>query len=294
MRLRVPSKTFFVGEYVALKGGPALVVCTEPDFIFEKHNEVSLEQTLSLYEGSPSFLYSKKENLESDLKQTSMHDPHDRRGGFGASGAKFIFLNVLANSKKWQDPFFLRKKLLEHTNSSRPPSGYDVMSQVTGRVAKLVVNKNQAQSLSWNYPGVDFAVVRTGYKMQTHDYLETLPDLNLEKLEVLANEAIMSYESGHLSFFTKVSEYYNELVQLKLIDKKSQAMVSQAVSSKLFLSGKACGAGGVDTMLFFFESEIKKEVQAYFQKHELEIVHFGHHLASAAQVYNESPEDIKR
>lgn len=96
--LQIPGKTFLVGEYLALAGGPSVVAMTRPCFEFswtaiEKQSTQPLELQHAFHTDSPAGrllgeLYKKRPDC-SDYRIT-FHDPHFGKGGLGASTAEFI------------------------------------------------------------------------------------------------------------------------------------------------------------------------------------------------------------
>ncbi len=97
--LKVPGKTFLVGEYLALAGGPSVVATTGPCFDFQwtalaekpKSGEKRIQH--SFHADSPAGrLLNDLEKKISDTSAFSISflDPHFGKGGLGASTAEFI------------------------------------------------------------------------------------------------------------------------------------------------------------------------------------------------------------
>src|SRR5437773_791580 len=96
--LTVPSKSFFVGEYTALNGGPAIIVATAPRF------ELKVRQgagwLVGIDKNSPAGQLVKKYALFFNQFDMEFTDPHLGRGGWGASTAQFLACYALL---QWQD-----------------------------------------------------------------------------------------------------------------------------------------------------------------------------------------------
>ena len=54
LQLSVPSKTFLLGEYVALNGGPAIVLCTAPRFELRVEKNSSHAKYENIHPQSPA------------------------------------------------------------------------------------------------------------------------------------------------------------------------------------------------------------------------------------------------
>lgn len=113
IEISLPGKTFLCGEYLALTGGPAIVVSTEPRFrlIATQKNSVSQpgesSEFVNLFEiihpESPAGRYLKSnlvfwKTVEENWS-IKFCDPY-RVGGFGASSAQFGLLYCLESSIK--------------------------------------------------------------------------------------------------------------------------------------------------------------------------------------------------
>lgn len=97
-RLRIPGKTFVVGEYLALLGGPSVVLSTEPCFEFSWqsiHDKPSAgEIRHPFHHASPAGRWLGQLKPDPRLDGTSyviqFHDPFLGAGGFGGSTAEFL------------------------------------------------------------------------------------------------------------------------------------------------------------------------------------------------------------
>src|ERR1700729_3734074 len=98
MKITIPSKTFLLGDYISLLGGPVLVLNTEPVFqcLLEKS---SGDQTIPHYFGiHPESTAGKFiQRFANDFAgyDLTFFDPHQGAGGFGASSAQFVMVYKL-------------------------------------------------------------------------------------------------------------------------------------------------------------------------------------------------------
>ena len=117
--LKIPSKTFLLGEYAVLTGGPALVLAHPPFFSLKKTNKPKL-----FHPKSPASLLMKKHGLRQDF---DFLDPHRGGGGFGGSTAEVI------SSLKNRHDINIAELLADYKNlfteSGAEPSGADLCTQ---------------------------------------------------------------------------------------------------------------------------------------------------------------------
>ena len=111
---RIPSKTFVLGEYSVLHGGPAILLASEP--YFSLRLEEKNENKNPFHPLSPA---GKLWELEPLLKTKSylFSDPHHGLGGFGASSAEFIALFLQLN-------FLLVQRETNHGRKNRQPAPF--------------------------------------------------------------------------------------------------------------------------------------------------------------------------
>ena len=94
IELSVPSKTFLLGEYVVIHGGPALVLTTEPRFTLYALLQKTQRQ-IDIHSKSPAGKWIEQHADFYQQYHLQFNDPHQSKGGFGASGAQFILLEAL-------------------------------------------------------------------------------------------------------------------------------------------------------------------------------------------------------
>ena len=96
-KFSVPSKTFIIGEYAVLEGGPGILIGTAPRFdAFVQENVENAESViegLSSHGPAMDFL---KDHLDLFSKYSmKFHDPHNGKGGLGWSSAQFVLLYTI-------------------------------------------------------------------------------------------------------------------------------------------------------------------------------------------------------
>lgn len=148
MKWQIPAKTFALGEYVALKGGPAILLLTSPSFVMRVTDPPNRDPSPNPNrdrEGAENLLPPGSENL--DLQgihpnspagrfwraQGFKHglcfeDPYEGRGGFGASSAQFV--GAYRAYCELRGLSFDRETLLStYQQFATVGSGYDVLAQ---------------------------------------------------------------------------------------------------------------------------------------------------------------------
>jgi hypothetical protein len=140
--LNIPSKTFLLGEYVALNGGPCLILTTPPYFQIafqQKTFQKSPPSPLSPFSPySPAGKWIEKHRDFFKHYHIDFSDPHEGKGGFGASSAQFIGVyQAIYPIEKTREYI---ENLLEAYWETFPkdtqvlPSGADIVAQIFGGV----------------------------------------------------------------------------------------------------------------------------------------------------------------
>ncbi len=279
IEIKVPSKTFLCGEYVALNGGPALVLNTGPEFL------MSITKGASEYsvfqQGSPCDQFFQDnlallKDLNFDFK-----DPHAGRGGFGASGAKFnslVAVEKLLQGKPLFNSLDFREKLLHYSRQQQ--SGYDVISQFNGEICFIDLNDKKIERLSWPFEDKFIYVVRTGNKLNTHEHLANLQVTTYPILTRIATQAYDSLKNIQFNEFSEhINAYYNQLRALNLICTETLQLTDKIKQqTQMFSAVKGCGAAGSDTLLLLADQSNDLSAKKLFSDLGLELVFSGNKL----------------
>ena len=251
MKWLFPAKTFLVGEYVALQGGPALILTTTPCF------EVGLEKgtpTCNFPVGSPAHNFWQK-NLSFDNYIINWHDPYFGLGGMGASSAQFLGIYYARNfikkySFQYED---LLSEYLQHAWNGKgiAPSGYDVIAQAMGGSVYIEGLTKIYKNYSWPFPDISFILLHTGKKQATHTHLQNLDKIHrLDKLTNLSQTVCDNFlKIDSTSFINAINDYYLTLCELNLVAQHTQEMISFLKNDNDILAIKGCGALGSDILL---------------------------------------------
>lgn len=258
-RMSAPSKTFLTGDYAVMMGGAALLLSTLPRFEFLAEKTDAGEPRISgIPEGSPAHTWLKQREPLLNGWALEFLDPHEKRGGFGASGAQFLFVHAFTTSLQFANrapKIELRDLFHDYQVCARGSgSGADILSQFAGGVARVSTSEIRAEKLSWPYPDLGFAVVRTGVKTATHLHLATLEKTMLSDLRGPAEDCARSFGvDDERIFAAKVNDYGKRLVNLGLQAPRTLELLSSFQAQSWCLAAKGCGALGADTIVLLFE-----------------------------------------
>ncbi len=226
-----PSKTFLLGEYLVLEGGPALVLAHPPAFHGGQGPGAGFAPA------SPAGRLALARGL--DPKQFFFKDPHAGRGGFGASGAEFLTVaHALGCGEPWQTWELYRELGL-------PGSGTDILVQAFAPAEKIsfVYVDQETRTLELRPPaalGLELTLFHTQKKLATHEHLAT-------KLPSLAGAAAIVREEKNL---VRAVRAYAEILESNgLVATHSQAALQDLKAEPTVQAAKGCGAMGSDVLL---------------------------------------------
>lgn len=292
--IRIPGKTFVLGEYLALQGGPALLACTQPLFILSaKIKGHGLCQ--GIHPQSPAGRWIRENNALFRELDLEFVDPHSGAGGMGASTAQFAAVYILAQVASGRT---LSHSLIEtFKNLHRdylsvawdgeglPPSGYDLLAQWSGGLASVRSHTLRAENFAWNFLDKGFFVVRTGHKVATHEHLRTLNLQSTEGLHQLVERALQALRVGQWSdFCASVNDYYQELKTRGWVAENSQRMVEEISRWPEVEAIKSCGAMGADTLLLFWDLKNRAALTQRLETQGYQVVSGTEDLAQGLEV----------
>lgn len=284
MKWLFPAKTFLIGEYLALQGGPAIVLTTTPYF------EVSLTDTEGLYgihPDSPAGKWWLNQHIQTH--GLCWFDPYHGRGGLGASGAQF--LGAYTASQYLRDgegvhdvsPTILLRDFLTTTTQREetPPSGYDVLAQSLKKVALIHVEASIFSSVSWPFQDLAFILIRTGVKIATHQHLKTI-DASKSFVE-LYHTASQAFQAWHdvdsSALVVSVQKYHQQLLARGLVAASTLRQIETLKARYHPLAIKGCGAMGADVMLLLLPSDVLDKTCHELREAQWEVLATTHELA---------------
>lgn len=273
LELSVGSKTFLIGEYGALEGGPALLCATEPQFVLKVYSRdegaraklAGDDRLMGFHAESPAARFMGDQPKFFFQYALEFVDPWSGRGGFGASSAQFLLCYALTlrgmdngKGEGFASPEFEidTRNLLEVYRSyswkgeGLPPSGFDLLAQLSGGFS--VVERSEIRTVlrDWPFKDLNFRLLHTGRKVATHEHLRSLRALPTEALSRAAEQAISAFAVGDSEeFVAALDEFYHILLEARLVSSQTQELVEQLQSLSGVLMAKGCGALGGDVLL---------------------------------------------
>lgn len=247
--LKIPSKTFLLGEYGVLFGGP-IVVLTHAPFFEARGNSCSS----NFHSESPASLLMSKYGLTKDF---DFFDPHDGGGGFGGSTAEVV-ASLKGRVDIGVDELYNDYIKLFSSKDVRP-SGADLYSQWSEsspnlKGFKISVFKNgKTSSLNWPFKDIGLLIYKRPKKLQTHNHLNEISknSKDFNKLISIAENGIEFLKNSDPSFFDEVNSFAKEQSRLSLLDSDAFLEVERLKKSPEVVGARACGAMGVDVVTVF-------------------------------------------
>lgn len=262
VQLSAPSKTFLVGEYGVLEGGPALVVATEPRFAIQIKTDG--EGVCSgVHPSSPAGTWARQWRDIFGNVDLEFFDPHQGRGGFGASTAQFLLLwawtqmahRPFVQLSEGLDVESLHQQYLSlFQDQPTPPSGADIVAQCLGGVSVITTSPLSYHQREWPWVEMDFLVVPTGKKLATHEHLPQLERGGLGELASASREVCAAYLREDRSAFVLGIQNFAKLLETqKRVASHTKEILASLAKEPGVLAAKGCGALGADAFVVFVE-----------------------------------------
>jgi mevalonate kinase len=295
--LSVGGKTFIAGEYLALKGGPALINATQPRFQLEVFSEQGESHNI-FHPQSPAGQFW---NLHSDFfskVHLNFIDPY-QIGGFGASSAQFALLHslwqvrdkIFVEAERFYDWHLMLQdyRQLAHQGSGYPPSGADVVGACAGGLTWFDRLHGKVQTFAWPFLEIEFFVAHTGNKLATHEHLKSL-----ENFETQEFESAMKLVHDGLSqvnfddFLLGLQNYRTTLMNQGRVAAFTQEKVQELESHSEVLFAKGCGAMGSDVILVLCEKAHAKKVLKQIESLGLNLIADSSKISRSLHIQNHS------
>lgn len=272
----VPGKCFLLGEYVALKGGPSLVMAMAPEF--ELQMELSSEpRAEGINPSSPAGRFIRENKNFFAQHFVRFVDPYDGRGGLGASAAQFALAYAALDeqNQKGQQGINLQKAWNQYRQYSQldlgeSPSGADLVGQVAGGISEFRRDDFSLKQREWPFSDVAMMLIRTGEKVATHTHLRDTKLGDLSKLSQLSEAGSRLLAQGDREFFVTTKEFQRELERLSLMTSRSRDLVSEWEALPGVIAARGCGAMGADFVLVYLKADAKNLLLQHAQSLGLE------------------------
>lgn len=199
--------------------------------------------------------------LANSCKNFSFLDPHQGKGGFGASGAQFLSAYLQTCETQYPDTFPWQA-LAEYKKFDSNASGTDVLVQAASLTVRekrnsavLVITKIQDQFLRCEpLPCLDLSVsiFKTGKKIPTHEHLREIAQQDFSELEQWGEKAFLAFEKKNKGdFLHAVKAFANTLESRNFVAEHTKEILS-SFPAELGLA-KGCGALGADAIAVFHD-----------------------------------------
>ena len=292
MILSCPAKTFLLGEYVALDGGPSLLVSTAPRFQLTIRNRGEAQTQMPWHPSSPAGVLSDRHRDELEPWSFEFNDPYSGKGGLGASSAQFALLYSFLND--WTSPVDLHALLREYRDcawngNGSPPSGADVVAQLTGGVTWYDGRTFTAERLKWPFQEIGFTLIRTGVKLATHEHLREGALAPHSTLRTIVLEARKAFETAdEMRLIEAVNAGALVLRQSGLTASTTTDLLDQMRDNhELFWAAKGCGAMGADVVMALHARSRGEDVVRWAKGRGLEVCGSLETLTSGLEVLQE-------
>lgn len=267
----IPSKTFLLGEYLAIQGGPAILALTEPCF--------SIDMDKRLH---PDCMAARlwQDCMGKDC-EWGLQDPYQGRGGMGASSAEFVMAYQQIFPQEQQNIAHLRDIFFQYVDkhATHQPSGYDVMAQLQEGI--VFVHKAKLESLSWPFQHLGFMLVHTGHKLKTHEHLSqgqwSLDEAYLTSIVSQAQQSLFTKEAS--DWVQAIQHFHQALLKANLVAAHTQRLLTKLMYDLPIVAAKGCGAMGADVLLLLLNISDMRSVKAYLDQEDLKL------LATHQQIY---------
>lgn len=271
--LSVGSKVFLLGEYQVLEGGAAFLSVMEPRF--QLHVRAGEGRVRGIGAGSPAaVLIEKRADFFKDW-DLEFIDPHEGRGGFGASTAQFAlvkgfkvgFESFRVHAQVDYDLRQIHRTYLEVTagatnpSSAPRPSGADLISQFQGGLVEVDFSGGKIHRHAWLFPEWQVLFFATGRKVATHTHLQELKEMDLQPLKEIYQKAMSAFFDQRGADFVEAFDSYRVALrergwQAEDTEKKIQALGGIPG----VITAKGCGAMGSDVLAVLVEAAKWKDL----------------------------------
>ena len=272
MILTCPSKTFLLGEYLVLGGGPCLTLATEPRF--ELHIRQGNGESPFHLQSPAGKLWAKFAAVTKDW--TAEFKNPSAQGGLGGSGAEFLLLysaikasqSVAAEAQLESDLSDLLQLYGELASQEGvQPSGADLVAQAKGGVTLFEKSQGRLETTSWGFADLGFILISTGQKVPTHEHLKTLGEWDASGLENVTRQALQAYRIKHeQNFVHAVRQIRITLQSLGFEAPTTTKILDEITKAPSIRAAKGCGALGADVICALVDTKDIERVSALLSR----------------------------
>lgn len=271
VNFKIPGKTFLLGEYAAVFGGPSLVLTTNPSFeIFFRLGKGEHP----FHENSPAGRFISAHHRFFQHWDIGFGDPY-KSGGFGASTAQFIAVNLFLKFESTfaaDKSFFLKPEDILGVwddyqelfkGQKNPPSGADLVAQMGGGLVEFT--GRELNILEWPFADKDVLLFKTNNKVPTHEHLkEWSADQGLiSQLKALSEKGSQSLKSSSWEAWQVTQkEFSSALKAAGLAHPDTELLLKKITQIPGVLGARGCGALGADVIAVTIDKNRMTEIMA--------------------------------
>lgn len=258
--LSAKSKVFLVGEYAVLFGGNAILLAIEPSFKL-KFRESNGRGILKNCSPSPAFNFFEQHRDFFQKFDLEFEDPYGGSGGFGASSAQYVLLYKLYEMYHYNEKVSKQvalKKCIEiykqlPLNTGINPSGADCALQYLNQHIFFNCVQQTAQPISWDFPNLNFCVLKTSNKVNTYEHLKKLKNLDISDMIIPIQNVKNAFDTLNENLLIKnVNSFFIKMIEKNIVIPETIDLVNKIRSIKFVQAVKGCGALAADVILVIF------------------------------------------
>lgn len=286
--LTVPSKTFLLGEYAVLKGCEGIILTTKPRFKLSAAKNAHLLID-GIHSASPAGKLISKYMDFFGPYHIQFHDPHHQLGGFGASSAQFLMVYALM--------CYMQEKPVDHANllteylvcsdlnQALPPSGADVIAQLYGEITVYKREQKKVQTYAWPFAGLEYALIHTGNKINTHEHLQMLQDFDMATMQAIVEKSLQALANGSSTLFVEAIQLYaQEMKKQGFVAKQTAALLDKMAANPAILAAKGCGGLAADVVLVLYKKMNQAAVVTWLRNEGYHVITHGQEAAQGLSV----------
>lgn len=277
----IPSKCFIAGEYLAMSGGPCLLVSVEPHF--ELRVENGSGKVSGLPPGSPARRFMDRHGGFFRSLDVQFFDPHAGAGGWGASTAQYLGVFAArawagaANDESGRD-LDMKTLISEYQTDAwdgvgRAPSGADLLAQSRGGWVHIERSAGMIQKSTWPFEDLEPYLIRTGEKITTHEHLRTLGEFPTESLVAEMTRIREAWsEADADKFCAGIADFGANLRTRGWVTETTRNLLHDLLWLDGVRAAKGCGAMGADIVLALVDRRAARAFERHLTEKTLSFV----------------------
>ena len=297
IEISCPAKTFVLGEYGVLDGGPAILINSAPRFSCRISRNSGSSASFDFPEKSPVGQWFRKNQDIFRNISLNWFDPYKGKGGLGFSSAQFNILYAYSFLRKkgpldQVKPLDLWKTYCSLEFEGQAPSGADILSQWIGGVCLFEQNPLTVQSITSSLPDLECVMIHTGVRIKTHEHLKQLKLPVLSELTGLARVGVEAMEQGREGDFIQIVNKYGEVLnQMGFALPEVQKTVQELKSLPETQAVKGCGALSAEVIILFYKKEDGESLKSKIS--HLDIVSDSLKLTYGIEAHEQSSSKVQ-